>query len=559
MRQYNILVVDDESFVVDWLSELLGVQTQYDFNIYPAYNAHKAKEIIERTRIDLLMTDIRMPSITGLELVEHAHSLWPFCKSILLSAHADFEYAQQAIAKGVVSYILKTEDDVHILNEIKKAIEILDDQLKQQELISDTQKNLDNSLSQLKHQVFFHWLRGDYLDNLELEQYIEILGFSKDVSYYCLLIGSVDSEKSNHKKTVQLNDTLKVLQAKTVVEHFISPYINFCTAELHGDKILWIIDPKESTNIQFTTSMTGALEIAQQSCLETSKMSISFVFNVPDQNAQNIPNAYIIGKDLITNHNGDGGFILSYSLEQKNSKHAAIFPSMDQRLFNMPSKGLLKSAELSSLKKHIENGNRNEFLTILEVQCKQISLNVNWHSTFILESYYSIVLVLIAYINQNNLATKLAFKTSLGILFRPWLASNWNEIQEQLFLISNLLFDNQEEKKRRTILDSIDVIKNHVLEHITEDISLIDLSDITGYSTSYLSKFFSENVGITISEYIANCKIEKIKEFMLDPSLNIGDIAKEVGFNSRTYFNNYMKRHTGMAPQQYRDYILQLK
>ncbi len=116
----------------------------------------------------------------------------------------------------------------------------------------------------------------------------------------------------------------------------------------------------------------------------------------------------------------------------------------------------------------------------------------------------------------------------------------------------------QEESKKRNSLNTIQVIKDYITEHITEDISLIDLSDITGYSTTYLSKFFSDNEGITISDYISNRKVEKIKELMLDSSLNIGDIANAVGFHSRTYFNNYFKRLVGMAPQQFREQLISL-
>jgi two-component system response regulator YesN len=550
MRLYNILVVDDEAFVVDWLVELLEAQEDYTFNIYPVYNAIKAMEWIERTRIDLLISDIRMPNLTGFELVERANELWPLCKSILLTAHAEFEYAQKAIGKGVLSYILKTEDDTHIINEVKKALTLIDMELDQQKLIADTQKNLNNSLTQLKNQVFFQWIRGNHLNRLELEKYIEILGFQDGPSSYCLLIGALDNTNPSLQNQEQLSETLKFFQAKTIIEHFIEPYIKHYVTNNNHNKAIWILQPNDNLTNRFTSLMTGALEIAQQSCAKTTGITASFVISVPTDTASDIAEAYFIGKSLLSNHTKDN-FILSYLIADKpqtNDKDTlpVLFQSMD----------LPKSTVFSSMKKYLENGNRQEFIDLLHSVCAQIGHNVNWHNNRMLETYYSTVLVFISYINQRNLTPKLAFKTSLGILFRPWLAASWSDIEKQFISIANLIFDFQEETKKRTSQDIIQDVVSYIQEHVLEDIALIDLSDLTGYSTSYLSKFFSDNFGSTISDYIAKCKIEKIRELMLDNSLNIGDIAKKVGFNSRTYFNNYFKRNVGIAPQQYREQML---
>jgi two-component system response regulator YesN len=548
MRSYTILIVDDEAFVVDWLSELLERQPNYDFNIYRAYNAVKAMEWIERTRIDLLITDIRMPNISGLDLVKKLNQLWPFSKSLLLSAHADFEYAQQAIQFGVVSYILKTADDNQILAEINKAINVLDTDLNQQKLISDTQKNLNDSLSQLKRQVFFHWLRGNYLNYEELIQCINTLGFTQSNNSFCILIGKLDYNIPPQSK--QITETFKLFQVKTITEHYLQAYWNHYAVELNENRIIWILEPNEASQQQFLTLLTGALEIAQQSCKETIDLNVSFVVSNLSKHANDLPEAYFIGKNILNSHSSKTNYIYTYHLEDSPSK-------IDGDLnYQYPTLELPTSSLFSSLKKYLEGGNRQQFLSILDDICKKIGQNVNWHNNVILETYFTTIIVMISYINQRNLATKLAFKTGLGILFRPWLGNSWAEIEEQLFKVSNLLFDMQEDIKKRNSLDIIEVVKHYIEEHITEDFSLIDLADLTGYSTTYLSKFFSENEGRTISDYIAQCKIDKIKELMFDLNLNIGDISKEVGFHSRTYFNNYFKRIVGMAPQQYRDRLL---
>lgn len=553
MRLYNVLIVDDEDFVVDWLTVLLESQKDYNFNIYPAYNAMKAMEWIERTRIDLLISDICMPNLTGFDLMERIRELWPFCKIILLTAHAEFDYAHTAIDKGVLSYILKTEDDSYILNEIKKAIALIEEETNQQKFITDIQKDLNNSLIQLKHQVFFQWIGGNFLDHGELQKYTDILGFQRDTPYYSMLIGSFENKNKLHSNSEQLNETLKFFQAKTIVERFIEPYVKYFVSDNRSDQAIWILQPDSSLLNRFTSLMTGALEIAQQSCTDTVGIMASFVISASTDKAKDMAEAYIIGKNLLNSHANDS-IILTYQIQEKFVSSSgdtldALFPRMD----------LPKANTYNFLKRHLENGNRKEFLQLLHLVCQQIGLNANWHNNRILEAYYSMVLVFISYINQHNLTPRLAFWTSLGMLFRPWLADEWKIIEEQLINLGNLIFDFQEEARKRTSQDIIQDVITYIHEHVSEDISLIDLSDLTGYSTSYLSKFFADKYGSTISEYIAKCKIDKIKELMLDSSLNIGEIAKKAGFNSRTYFNNYFKRNMGTAPQQYREEMLSRK
>jgi len=103
----------------------------------------------------------------------------------------------------------------------------------------------------------------------------------------------------------------------------------------------------------------------------------------------------------------------------------------------------------------------------------------------------------------------------------------------------------------------IQKLKSYIDEHIVEDVSLTRLSEVTGYNSSYLSRVFKQNTGITINEYICKRKLSRITELLLDNNLNISDIAEKTGFNSRTYFNNFFRRMTGVSPQEYRRHLHQ--
>ena len=99
--------------------------------------------------------------------------------------------------------------------------------------------------------------------------------------------------------------------------------------------------------------------------------------------------------------------------------------------------------------------------------------------------------------------------------------------------------------------NTVEAVKRYVREHISEDISLTRLSEVTGYNTCYLSRIFRAQTGETLTEYIGKKKMDRIRDLMRDPDLNIGEIAEKTGFLSRTYFNRFVRKYTGMSPKNY--------
>lgn len=102
----------------------------------------------------------------------------------------------------------------------------------------------------------------------------------------------------------------------------------------------------------------------------------------------------------------------------------------------------------------------------------------------------------------------------------------------------------------------VDTIKAYIRNHLNGDLSLRILSNLVGYNSSYLSKLFHDITGMKISSYIAQLKIQRIRELIIDNRLSLGDIAEDLGFASRSYFNRYVKRLTGYTPQQFREVVL---
>src|SRR5690625_1581908 len=130
---YRILIVDDEQLITDALYDVIRQLMPDELDVYKAYSGKEALEWMNRTRIDIILTDISMPGISGLELVEQVQELWPRCKVIFLTGYDYFDYVYQAIQMKDVRYLLKTEGYDKVIETVKELIaELKNDTLEDQ-------------------------------------------------------------------------------------------------------------------------------------------------------------------------------------------------------------------------------------------------------------------------------------------------------------------------------------------------------------------------------------------------------------------------------------------
>ena len=119
-RIFRLLLVDDEPHVTGALS--LQLEAREDMDVYIANSAAETLNVLRKTRIDLMVSDIRMPGMTGLELLSRVQKEQPDCKVILLTGYADFNYVYEAMRQGAAGYVLKNESDETLLEQIDKVL-----------------------------------------------------------------------------------------------------------------------------------------------------------------------------------------------------------------------------------------------------------------------------------------------------------------------------------------------------------------------------------------------------------------------------------------------------
>lgn len=118
----NILIVDDEYYIVQGIASSINCEALGITSIFTAYSFDQAKKIIEKEAVDILITDIEMPRGNGLSLIEWIQEKEYSIVPLILTGHQRFDYAQKAITMHCFSYILKPVDKLSLEKELKKAI-----------------------------------------------------------------------------------------------------------------------------------------------------------------------------------------------------------------------------------------------------------------------------------------------------------------------------------------------------------------------------------------------------------------------------------------------------
>lgn len=147
-HKYKAILCDDDEIIATGLSEFISWD---DLNIElcgVGFDGLEAKELIEKYKPDILISDIRMPFLNGFEIIEYAQNINPNTVIIVISGYDDFQYAQEAIKLGAMNYLLKPIDENELSQQLKKAVEKCNLTQQHHSLIESHQKNMEKTMLQ---------------------------------------------------------------------------------------------------------------------------------------------------------------------------------------------------------------------------------------------------------------------------------------------------------------------------------------------------------------------------------------------------------------------------
>lgn len=549
---YRILIVDDEPYIVDWISELLEQDAEQEFDIYRAYSAFDALQWMERAKIDIMISDISMPGMSGLTLLEKVRENWSGCKVILLTAYSNFDFAYEAMKNNIEAYILKTEDDDRILYEVRKIIKKMDEEHRAYELLDEARNTIGKYATAIQKEYLQELLMGKFYTTEELATQFDRLGILlSPTTPVFILAGRIENPPVNMPITERFYYMNSI---EKIVEKALSMFIVSVPVEYERTKLIWLIQPRncdanESNGVfdNMKKVIMNMLEDVQISCKKALNINMTYIL-------ANIPVHY---EGLADRFQSLNQLFYFYAANENNvvATDQALRDALDQSMIRSHvevGEVRRKLNLVESLKNYLESGQKKEFAGGLYKVCQVLRSAKSWHDNIALEIYYSVALMLVAYINQKDLTGKIAFKIGLNKLMRVDMHNSWNDAADYFCQLSEIIFDIQKEDQDYLLTSLVKFIREYIENNIADDVSLVRISEVTGYNPSYLSRLYKSITGENLIDYTGKVRIERAKRLLETEDINISDIAVKAGFESRTYFNKFFKKMTGTTPNEYR-------
>lgn len=545
---YRVLIIDDEAIIVDGLYELFQEVEHVELELYRAYSSREALELLDRLKMDVIFSDIRMPGLSGLELHEINKVKWPRCKVIFVTGYTDFEYVQTAIRNGSIDFILKTEGDEKVLQALDKAIASLTTELEADKFMEKAKRQMRLVLPMLQKDYLLGLIDGDRAPGTgRLRERFEELEISLDSEKPLLLLaGRIDEWPSHLSKT---DKTLLLYAMENIIEEYFDririafvPYgmSKFCVL-LQPSRDDWEIGGPALSE-QLVSFIHGSIGSIQSTCKELLKLPISLIFSGNLLEWQRVAAKFA---DL-TGSLYSGVGLGKEALLTEGIIHPPQYgglPDDDHKLHHW-IKGI------RHLETYLESGQKDEYFKFFREMmqaCSKYPVGQELRS----EIYFSTALQLLRYFNRS--AHRISGDIAVDKLMDFWGHSSWNEAMQYLGNTAELMFERKIKDQDERSEEIVTRLHQYINDHLDSELSLTKLAEVVYLNPVYLSRFYKQITGSGLSEYLTQARLQKAKELLRDTNYKIQDITGLVGFDSAAYFSRFFKKETNVTPQEYRD------
>ncbi len=498
---FNLVIVDDEKLTREGLLKYVDWNKLEINTIFTVSSGMKALDIMEHNHIDILLSDIKMPKMNGIELATEVRANFPDCKIVFLSGYSDKEYLKSAIQLKVENYIEKPMN----LSEIEKVMFHVVKELKKETKKKETEAILVSGLAEsipvMKQEIALS-LINPYLDYTAFTKKYAPLYFSlteKSLLYVCSIIPDETPDRWNKDKKL-INEIYIFLENNSV----LNP-LDFYAGQSIDSSVVLIVNHIESSFLR------DRLTNLQQHLYQRLQLTVTIGISSILYDIQSLPAGYTQAC-LATQKRfylGENQIIL-YS---KNHGGTLLDTSLFKKLqFNFE--------RVSSL-----------FDILLERQYKDIE-NIK-------EYLYKLYCIMMdRTLNQNVMS------------FSDFTAMTLNQMREFILFGMHALQTLGDDQYDPKVKDAVHYI---LWNYLDADLNISSIAGSVGLSPNYLCSLFKQNTGSTINDFIIHIRVEKAKKLLRKTDLRLYEICEKVGVTDPNYFSALFKRSYGQTPREYRN------
>lgn len=503
---FNIMLVDDEVLAMEYLKNLIDWEQNGYCIVGCATSGKRALDMYEKVKPDIVISDIRMNGMDGLELTLYLKQKNPDIIIILLSAYKDFDYAQRGIQYGVSNYLLKHElCGESLMKELKRVNEKLVEGVKKKKIY---QKYFMN-------QLIYNHAGAEESISLELGNRLFLVMVHKNNNFSKGLF--FESEWS----------TQELKKLSEILEEGIE------------DKLYYVTDARITSNnlmVLYRIENTASKYLVN-SLIEHKNTGVC-------EGLKEIPECR---------------FNIIYSNEIRQSEISNIFRKMSHQIRYAVFWESCKAYSLNRLPAADESEDKINFNELVKELLNAIYEENQAPTGFIQYLFdmtiypgYKLGVLRELLHTLENVILELEEKEGI---YRHTLEDGTckiNEIKKYYAECISDLYLQIHEKESEKFSKLVIEIMRYIRKNYRQELSLETLGEQFRMNGVYLGQIFKNEVGVTFLKYLTNCRVEEAKRLLKKGNMNISEVAEHVGYKTSQYFSQIFAKAVGIKPQEYK-------
>ena len=538
---YKLIIVDDEYSTRNGLKICIH---WFDYGIEvagEAENGNKGLELADRVRPDIVLTDVKMPGMDGIEMVKRLKERHPDTKIVFISGYDDIEYLKSAMKMDAVDYILKPVNLQELTTVIEKIMAMSKREENRKDMLQRLSAKLNESIPLLREKFFIQLIKDGNMDRASTEKRIDFLDLRLPYQApYCAIIIGIDNPRTVFEKMPEQNTQLISFAIQNICREVVEARASGSVFEHQRGEYVLIVELPENEGEEIIFPLVSELMASLNGFLNRMIGGISLT----------------IGIGGTVEHLGrlaDSYQMASGAIERKlflGRNQVVTFDAMaarkdvDYRAINE------RMASLSSVLKSGNAGQVSQRLDALfeelrgssgigYIDCQRIGLQV--------------LLVASQFLSESGIRAGDLGERESEAWAQLMKLETLDDMSHHLKVYLTQVCEQIEYREDRRIPEVITEIMRIIQERYSENLTIADIASQVYLAKTYICLLFKQETGETINEYITRVRMEKAKELLNGTDRKLAEICTAIGYAEPSYFTKQFRKYTGMNPSDYRD------
>ncbi|ASA19676.1 response regulator [Paenibacillus donghaensis] len=520
---YKVLLVDDELLDLEGLERFMDWEGLGMEVCAAASSGFEALEVLNTQPVDIIVTDIKMPIMSGMELARRAYELRRQLKIVFVSGYEDFQYAKQAISMSASGYVLKPVDDKDMhktLLEVKEALDRERQHSHLEQYFSDSEPLLRREL--------FHQLLDGMPDEERVLSLLQRIGMPwRSGRWYVALLEPDDLTWKLHGYGEGERAAIEKRLDSAIGQFCAEERIQACKLDRQHTALI-LEEEYDSARLRGLIRQAGnGIPLTVTIGVGPAVDSLGGLHLSFEGAREALGLKLFLGKSRLIAHTAAKGPI---------TEQAKDLDSILQSLFLAMSTYRLVA---------VDDCNEELFVLVGNLETKLEIYQLFLHIVSKLDSYLHTLnedFYMLLGLDRKHLNILYHFETIEDM--KSWL-------RRRMFELSELLQHKRQGKKRKLVEE----IEQYISRNLEHNVMLRDAANHFSFSPNHLGQIFYEETGIYFSDYVSLKRLERAKALLRDPKLKVYEAAHLAGYKNLSHFSKQFKENYGVSPGDYRRHL----